>query len=132
MGARENDSRTRRTRDLTVEDQRGEQLKQAFTNAPTLINARQALAIHELLTHGSQGGNKPADPIPRNVAVVGVGKREDDPMWDATGGSDPIDGVGPQFQTLGLLAEDGRMWSCTGGGICWPGDMTFKDARRGR
>lgn len=129
---REHDSRTKRTKDLTVDDPRAEQLRRAFESAPTLINARQAEAIRLLTTEGKQAGREPADPIPPNVAVVGVGKRLDDPLWDATEGNrDRADGVGPQFQTLGLLAEDGRTWSCTGAGVVWPGDTSFREARRG-
>jgi hypothetical protein len=129
--ARDHDSRSKRTMELTVEDQRAEQLKRAFESAGTIINHRQALAIANLTLTGAQSGRDMADPIPRSVAIVGVGKRQDDPMWDATGGDDAADGVGRQFQALGLLAEDGRTWSVTGGGACWPGGTSLKDARRG-
>jgi hypothetical protein len=131
---RENDTRSKRTKALTVDDPRAEQLRQAFKSAPTMVNGRQALAIHELLTTGKQGGadHPPADPIPQNLVVTGVGKRAPDPLWDATADDpDPSDGVGREYQGLAVLAEDGRMWSCTGAGICWPGGTSFREARRG-
>jgi hypothetical protein len=115
---REHDTRSKRTRDLTVENPRLEAMRRAFESAPTIINHAQALAIANLTLTGAQGGGELADPVPPVVAVAATGQR----------------GVAPDgepWQGLALLAADGRTWSLTGSGVCWPGGMSFREARRG-
>jgi hypothetical protein len=117
---REHDTRSQRTRDLTVEDQRGEALRRAFGRPEAvLVNAAQAGAIAELCAYGKQAGDALADPVPLVVAVTGVGPRRVLPSGEAV-------------RQVGLLAGDGRTWSVTDDGECWPGGTTFKDAARAR
>lgn len=114
---RQHDARTERERAMAVENQRVEALRKAFEDAPVIINGAQSQAITDLIVDGVQAGGTPAVPIPKSVAVAGTGVRGTDLYGDP-------------FQTLALLAEDGRMWSLTGAGVCWPGGTTFQEARR--
>jgi hypothetical protein len=117
--AREHDTRSRRTKDLTVEDPRAEKLRQAFENAPTLINGAQADGIRRLLESGEQADGTVADPIPYVVAVAGVGMRGEDEE-------------GEPVKSVGLLDAEGRSWSVTAAGAVWPGGTGFQEARRAR
>lgn len=144
---REHDARSKRTKDLTEQDPRAAKLRQAFAEAKTVMNGEQAAAIARLLNDGSQGGGGKAEPVPSTVAVVGVGSRFEEPdaaplrdfltdepvMDDSTDPPMQAQRAEPRMvQTLGLLAEDGRSWSVTAAGSCWPGGTAYRDARRAR
>lgn len=68
---------------------------------------------------GVQANGEVADPFPPVVRVTGVGPRRARPD-------------GTSVRQLGLLAEDGRMWSVTDDGEVWPGGTSFRDAARAR
>lgn len=95
---------------------REDKLREAFEQAPTVMRFEQVKAIELLLVEGKHAGTTlpNADPIPGMVAVAGTGLRTE------------------KGKTLALLDADGRSWSVTPDGVCWPSTVTYEQALRAR
>lgn len=114
-------------------------LKKAFDDCAgrhPVITGLQALALLHLLNDGTcKGTTLPKSDPPRRVMVVGYGDLA--PMSSPgtermdlfTGESVYKEGEdtsfvphdeGPDYQTLIVVADDGRSWTLVGMGICWP------------
>jgi hypothetical protein len=79
--------------------------------ATLVINPEQAAALAGLLVDGKLYGTvfEDVEP-PRRVALVAAG--------DLVEAIDPENDVA--VHTLGVVADDGRVWQITAMGICWP------------
>jgi hypothetical protein len=102
-----------------------------------VLNPDQARALLMLLNDGTCAGTtleKDPDP-PARVQLIGVGPLHPMPAPGRrridlfTGESVFRDGESreyepyeeaPSFQSVAVLAEDGRCWTLAGAGICWP------------
>lgn len=123
------------------EVRRGRELLAArFNQLPDqspVINGPQALALLHLLNDGTcKGTTLPKSaPAPKRVVVVGCGDMASTPPPGhkrvdlLTGESIYEEGEderfvpyedAPPYQTLAVIADDGRSWTLVGMGICWP------------
>jgi hypothetical protein len=97
-------------------------------NALLLISKLQAQALADLLWEGKQNGEPDCDP-PKRVALVAAGAPEEiDHTLDQTRDGEHLVGDDgrtilttsyPPHHTLGVVADDGRVWQITRAGICW-------------
>lgn len=124
MAYRQHDGRSEREKGM-ARDQRQQKLQEAFENAKCVLNLAQASAIGALLDDGSLMGTTlpEVEPVPACVAVTGVGARVPPAAGEEVLGS---------HATVGLMAPDGRTWSVSAGGVCWPGGISYADAVRAR
>jgi hypothetical protein len=102
-----------------------------------VLNPDQARALLMLMNDGTLAGTtleRDSDP-PARVQLIGVGELHPTPApgrrrRDLLSDEDVyLDGEdrrfvpyveAPAFQSVAVLAEDGRCWTLAGAGICWP------------
>jgi hypothetical protein len=111
-------------------------MREAFRQAPLVINDYQAGALALLMADGKLAGTTYDDvEPPTSVAIFAVGARESlgqpVPMRHPITREDVMDPADPRLialredpsaHTIAVVAEDGRCWQIVRAGICWPVD----------